>query len=36
MIPTVVDTILRAMGAAMPERAVAAHHGMTASIRSLG
>jgi N-methylhydantoinase B len=28
MIPTVVDTILRAMGAAMPERAVAAHHGI--------
>jgi N-methylhydantoinase B len=28
MIPTVVDTILRAMGDAMPDRAVAAHHGI--------
>jgi N-methylhydantoinase B len=28
MIPTVVDTILRAMGQAMPDRAVAAHHGI--------
>lgn len=28
MIPTVVDTILRAMGQALPDRAVAAHHGI--------
>ena len=28
MIPTVVDTILRAMGQALPDRTVAAHHGI--------
>jgi N-methylhydantoinase B len=28
MIPTVVDTILRAIGQALPDRAVAAHHGI--------